>query len=64
MTIVGALLFFLFASPIWKAISLAMMTLGLMTYFIDHFAKERADIYLRYIDAYLVKVNDEDNLQP
>lgn len=50
LTIGGAILFFLVASPNWKAISLAMMTLGLMAYFIDHFAAERAAIYLKYIE--------------
>ena len=45
----GAILFFLLGSPQWKAISLAMMVMGLMAYFIDHFAAERADIYLEHI---------------
>lgn len=49
----GAILFFLLKSPMGKAISLAMMTLGLMAYFIDHFAKERADIYLQHIEKRL-----------
>ncbi|UTW62455.1 hypothetical protein KFE98_21040 [bacterium SCSIO 12741] len=50
-TIGGAILFFLLGSPTWKAISLAMMTLGLMAYYIDHFAAERAQIYLEHIKA-------------
>lgn len=49
LTVAGAILFFLWGSPLGKGISLAMMTLGLMTYFIDHFAAERADIYMEYI---------------
>jgi glycerol uptake facilitator-like aquaporin len=49
MTIGGAILFFLVNSPNWKAISLAMMSFGLMAYFIDHFAAERAAIYLEEI---------------
>ena len=49
----GAILFFLVSSPNWKAISLAMMVLGLMVYFVDHFAAERADIYLEKINAAL-----------
>lgn len=49
LTIGGAILFFVLKTPIWKAISLAMMTLGLMAYFIDYFAAERANIYLQYI---------------
>lgn len=49
LVIGGAILFFLVNTPILKAISLAMMLMGLMTYFIDHFAKERADIYYEYI---------------
>lgn len=53
MTIGGALLFFIVSSPNLKAISLAMMMLGLMAYFIDHFAKERADIYLEHIEEKL-----------
>lgn len=53
MTIGGAILFFLIKSPTWKAISLAMMCLGLMAYFIDYFAKERADIYLEHIEEKL-----------
>lgn len=54
-TIGGAILFFLVGSPNWKAISLAMMTLGLMAYFIDHFAAERAEIYLEYIEKAIEK---------
>ncbi|MCT4588917.1 MAG: hypothetical protein N4A71_13930 [Carboxylicivirga sp.] len=51
LTIGGAILFFIVGkSPAWKAISLAMITLGLMTYVIDHFAAERADIYLEKIN--------------
>lgn len=53
MTIGGAILFFIISSPHLKAISLAMMMLGLMAYFIDHFAKERADIYLEQIEEKL-----------
>lgn len=53
LTIGGAILFFLLGSPAWKAISLAMMTMGLMTYFIDHFAAERADIYYKQIEKLL-----------
>lgn len=49
LTVGGAVLFFLLASPQWKAVSLAVMTLGLMAYFIDHFAAERAAIYLKHI---------------
>jgi hypothetical protein len=50
LTIGGAILFFTIDSPTWKGISLAMMTMGLMTYFIDHFAAERASIYLEKIN--------------
>lgn len=53
MIVGGAVLFFLSRIPIWKAISIAMMVLGLMTYVIDHFAAERADIYLKYIEEAL-----------
>ncbi|WP_196890246.1 hypothetical protein [Aureivirga sp. CE67] len=53
----GAILFFLIKTPTWKAISLAMMTLGLMAYFIDHFAAERADIYLKHINKTIEKSN-------
>lgn len=49
LTIGGAILFFLIESPNWKAISLAMMLMGLMAYFIDHFARERGDMYYEYI---------------
>lgn len=49
-TIGGAILFFVLSSPLGKAISLAMMVLGLMAYVIDHFAAERAAIYLEYIE--------------
>lgn len=49
----GAILFFLVSSPNWKAISLAMMVLGLMAYFVDHFAAERAEIYLKEINKAL-----------
>lgn len=49
----GAILFFLISSPTSKAISLALMMLGLMAYLIDHFAAERADIYLREIEKSL-----------
>jgi glycerol uptake facilitator-like aquaporin len=49
----GAILFFILSSPNWKAISLSLMVLGLMAYFIDHFAAERADIYLKHINTYL-----------
>lgn len=55
LTIGGAILFFLVSSPNWKAISLAMMTMGLMAYFIDHFAAERAEIYLKHIERTLEK---------
>lgn len=55
MVIGGAGLFFLLKSPTGRAISLAMMTLGLMAYYIDHFAKERADMYMEHIEAYLLK---------
>ena len=48
-TIGGAILFFLISSPNWKAISLSLMMLGLMAYVVDHFAAERADIYLKHI---------------
>ena len=53
MVIGGAILFFLVGSPAWKAISLAMMVLGLMAYFVDHFAAERADIYLQHLNKLL-----------
>lgn len=53
MIISGAILFFILKTPTGKAISLAMMCLGLMTYFIDHFAKERADMYLEHINSAL-----------
>ena len=49
----GAILFFLLNSSHWKAISLAMMVMGLMAYFIDHFAAERAEIYLKHIEGAL-----------
>lgn len=45
LVVVGGILFFVLKSANWKAISLAMMTMGLMTYFIDHFSRECADIY-------------------
>lgn len=57
MVIGGAILFFLLTSPTWKAISLAMMTIGLMTYFIDHFATERAEIYFKHIEEELKSIN-------
>lgn len=53
MIIGGAILFFILKTSTGKAISLTMMCLGLMTYFIDHFAKERADMYLEYINSAL-----------
>lgn len=53
LTIGGAILFFVLGSPTWKGISLAMMTMGLMTYYIDHFAKERADMYMEHIERAL-----------
>lgn len=53
MTVGGAILFFLVASPIFKAISIAMMLLGIMAYVIDLFAAERADMYLAHINAAL-----------
>ncbi len=49
----GAVLFFVLSSPTGKAISLALMVLGLMAYFIDHFAAERAQIYLEQIEKAL-----------
>ncbi|BDD06642.1 hypothetical protein [Aureibacter tunicatorum] len=49
----GAILFFLLGSPTWKAVSLSLMVIGLMAYFIDHFAAERADIYLEHIKSAL-----------
>lgn len=62
ITIGGAVLFFLVgSSPAWKAISLAMMTLGLMTYFIDHFAAERAEIYLEKINESIELFNANEN---
>jgi len=54
-TVGGAILFFLVGSPNWKAISLAMMSLGLMAYFADYFAAERAEIYLNYIEKAIEK---------
>lgn len=53
LVIGGAILFFLLGSVHWKSISLAMMVLGLMAYFIDHFAAERAEIYLEHIQKAL-----------
>ncbi|GAB3650916.1 hypothetical protein GCM10028791_18880 [Echinicola sediminis] len=50
MVIGGAILFFVFNSPHWKAISLSLMLLGLMVYFIDYFAAERAEKYLEQIN--------------
>lgn len=50
MVIGGAVLFFFISLANWKAISLALMVLGVMAYFIDHFAKERADRYLVEIE--------------
>ena len=49
----GAILFFLVSSPTWKAICLSMMVIGLMAYFVDHFAAEREDIYLKNIKSAL-----------
>ena len=49
LTIGGVIVFFLANSPTAKAISLAMMLLGLMTFFVDHFAAERANIYYQHI---------------
>ena len=51
--IIGAILFFLIYSAHWKAISLTMMLIGLMAYFVDHFAAERAEIYLNHIKSAL-----------
>lgn len=56
LTVGGAVLFFVLGSSIWRAISLAMITLGLMTYYIDHFASERAEIYLEQIEQELKKI--------
>lgn len=50
MVIGGAILFFVLKSPNWKAISLALMIMGLMAYFIDFFAAERAKNYLEKIN--------------
>ena len=55
LVIGGAILFFLVYSPTFKAISLTMMLLGLMTYFIDHFAAERAEIYYQYVQKEINK---------
>lgn len=49
LVIAGAILFFLFQSPNIKAISLTLMLLGLIAYFIDFFAAERAEIYYHEI---------------
>lgn len=56
-TVCGAILFFIVSSPNWKAISLAMITLGLMAYYIDYFASERAEIYLKQIEVELGLMN-------
>lgn len=53
LTIGGAILFFMLDSSTWKGISIAMMTMGLMAYVIDHFAAERAEIYLQHINQAL-----------
>lgn len=55
LVVAGAIMFFVLGSANWKAISLAMMTMGLMAYYIDHFAKERADIYYEFIRQELVE---------
>lgn len=52
MVVGGAILFFLFKSPNIKAISLALMLMGIMAYFIDFFAAERAGSYLKEINSY------------
>ena len=52
----GAILFFVFKTPNWKAISLALMLIGMMAYFIDFFAAERADIYYQKIIEYHKKL--------
>lgn len=54
-TIGGAILFFLVSSPTWKAISLTLMVLGLMAYFVDYFAAERADICLEKIKEHYLQ---------
>lgn len=64
LTIGGAILFFVLASPTWKAVSLAMMTLGLMTYFVDHFAAERAAIYLEHINTYIAQPRGLEHIKP
>lgn len=48
----GAILFFVLKTPNWKAISLAFMLIGIMAYFIDFFAAERADTYYQKIMEY------------
>ncbi|WP_196892439.1 hypothetical protein [Aureivirga marina] len=52
-TILGAVLFFFFENSTIRAISFASILLGLLTYLIDFFAKERADIYFKAILEYL-----------
>lgn len=52
-TIGGALLFFAFSSLTIKSISLALILVGGMAYFIDHFAAQRADAYLLHIERAL-----------
>jgi hypothetical protein len=56
LVIAGAILFFVFKSPNLKAISLALMIVGLFAYFIDFFAAERADIYYQEILKEIEKI--------
>ncbi|PCE63784.1 hypothetical protein [Sediminicola luteus] len=53
LTIGGAILFFVLGTANGKAISLALMILGVMAYLIDYFAAERAAIYLEHIHSAL-----------
>ena len=48
-TIGGALLFFAFSSLTIKSISLALIFTGGLAYFVDHFAAQRAAVYLQEI---------------
>ena len=59
-TIGGALLFFAFGSLTIKSISLALILMGGMAYFIDHFAAQRASVYLAHIEKAEQTIKRED----
>ena len=56
LVIAGAVMYYLVGGPNLQAIALGMVLLGLMTYFIDHFAQERGLMYLEHIDAELARI--------